>query len=154
MDFFEWFPSFLNFSLYFENVSTYVFIFCTVICMCFLCSFLCRRCLRCGEGTILANNPVDFTPSSIWKCQTCGHTTTFEAINKLFNYFMDKFKQPQVNSSVEALEDMLEKSARLLHPNHYVVTLVRIKMNVAYIGLTHRMFGSIYFKNYIPIWYI
>ena len=37
---------------------------------------------------------------------------------------------------------MQEKSARLLHPNHYVVTLVRIKMNVAYIDLTHRMFGE------------
>ena len=36
----------------------------------------------------------------------------------------------------------MEKSARLLHPNHYVVTLVRIKMNVAYIDLTHRMFSE------------
>ena len=87
-------------------------------------------------------NPVDFSPTAIWKCQMCGHTSTFDAINKLVNYFLEKIKQPQVFSSVEALEDMLEKSARLLHPNHYVVTLVRIKMNVAYINLTHRMFGE------------
>jgi len=100
------------------------------------------RCLRCGEGTILPINPVDFSPTAIWKCQMCGHTSTFDAINKLVNYFLEKIKQPQVFSSVEALEDMLEKSARLLHPNHYVVTLVRIKMNVAYINLTHRMFGE------------
>jgi len=100
------------------------------------------RCLRCGDGTIMPNNPVDSKPTSIWKCQTCGHTTNFEAINKLVSYFLEKLKQPQVRSSVEALEDMQEKSARLLHPNHYVVTLVRIKMNVAYIDLTHRMFGE------------
>ena len=87
-------------------------------------------------------NPVDFSPNAIWKCQTCGHTSTFDSINKLVNYFLEKIKNPRVFNSVEALEDMLEKSARLLHPNHYVVTLVRIKMNVAYIDLTHRMFGE------------
>ena len=108
----------------------------------FISSILISRCLRCGEGTILPINPVDFSPTAIWKCQMCGHTSTFDAINKLVNYFLEKIKQPQVFSSVEALEDMLEKSARLLHPNHYVVTLVRIKMNVAYINLTHRMFGE------------
>ena len=91
----------------------------------------------------MPNNPVDFKPTSIWKCQTCGHTSNFGAIDKLVSYFLEKLNQPQVRSSVEALEDMLEKSARLLHPNHYVVTLVRIKMNVAYINLTHRMFGEV-----------
>ena len=72
----------------------------------------------------------------------CNHATTLEAIGKLVTYFLDKLQQPSVMGSVAALEDLLEKSARLLHPNHYVVTLVRIKMNVAYINLSHRMFGE------------
>lgn len=65
-----------------------------------------------------------------------------EAIGKLVSYFLDKLSQPSVAGSVEALEDMLEKSARLLNPNHYVVTLVRVKMNAAYIRLAQRMFGE------------
>lgn len=100
------------------------------------------RCLRCGEGTILPLDPLDDQPSSVWKCGTCGYATTLGAIEKLAVYFTDKLSDPRVSRSVEALEDMLEKSARLLHPNHYIVTLVRIKMNAAYINLSHRMFGE------------
>ncbi len=98
------------------------------------------RCLRCGEGTILPINPTSLDDEAEWKCDTCTFVTTSSAVDKLVSYFTDKLANPMVVRSVEALEDLLEKSARLLHPNHYVVTLIRIKMNVAYIQLSHKMF--------------
>lgn len=100
------------------------------------------RCLRCGEGSVLPIDPLNESLEAVWQCDNCGFKTTWLAIGKLVDYFLDKLDQPTVVHSVEALEDLLEKSARLLHPNHYVVTLVRIKMNVAYINLSHRMFGE------------
>ena len=100
------------------------------------------RCVRCGEGSILPRDPLDERAEAVWQCDNCGFATTLGAIEKLVSYFTDKLSQPSVVQSVEALEDMLEKSARLLHPNHYVVTLVRIKMNVAYVNLAFRMFGE------------
>ena len=90
---------------------------------CLFCSA--TRCLRCGEGSILPKDPLDERNEAVWQCDNCGFVTTLGAITKLVNYFTDKLSQPSVVQSVEALEDMLEKSARLLHPNHYVVTLVR-----------------------------
>ena len=101
------------------------------------------RCLRCGdEGVVLPVNPLDDDPKAVWRCRFCGHTTTAQAIDQLVSYFLDKLAKPSVSGSVEALEDLLEKSARLLHPHHYAVNLVRIKMNAAYINLCHRLFGE------------
>ena len=100
------------------------------------------RCLRCGEGTILPLDPLDRDAEAVWKCNVCHKETKLEAIHKLVSYFLEKVKHPQVGKSVEALEDLLEKAGRLLHPNHYVVTLIRIKMNDAYVNLTQRMFGE------------
>jgi hypothetical protein len=100
------------------------------------------RCLRCGHGTILPANPLSEDEASVWKCNTCPFSTTLSAVDKLVAYFTEKVTNPVVVGSVEALEDLLEKSARLLHPSHYVVTLMRIRMNVAYIQLADRMFGE------------
>ena len=42
-----------------------------------------------------------------------------------FADFLSKIAEPMVGSSVEALEELLEKSVKLLHPHHYVVNLIR-----------------------------
>lgn len=109
------------------------------------------RCLRCGEGTILANDPLDEADEAVWKCDTCGFATKKEAVDKLVHYFLQKLRDPQVAASVEALEDMLEKSARLLNPSHYIVNMIRISMNSAYIQLSHRMFGQDEAAEQVPV---
>lgn len=100
------------------------------------------RCLRCGEGTILPLDPLNSSDEAVWRCDVCMKEAKLEAIHKLVSYFLEKVKHPQVSNSVEALEDMLEKATKLLHPNHYIVTLIRVMMNNAYIQLTDRMFGE------------
>ena len=70
------------------------------------------RCLRCGEGSILALDPLNENSDAVWQCDNCGFKTTLGAIGKLVDYFMDKLNQPLVVQSVEALEDLQEKSAR------------------------------------------
>lgn len=100
------------------------------------------RCMRCGEGTILPLDPVKTDPKSVWKCEKCGFNTNQGAVDNLVQYFTDKLANPTIFNSVEALEDLLEKSARLLHPHNYAVNLIRIKMNIAYINLAYRMFGE------------
>ena len=95
-----------------------------------------------GDGTILPLDPLDTASEAIWRCNVCLKEAKQEAIQKLVVYFMDKLRQPLVKQSVDALEDMLEKAGRLLHPNHYVVTLIRVSMNDAYIRLTEKMFGE------------
>ena len=95
-----------------------------------------------GDGTILPLDPLDTASEAIWRCNVCLKEAKQEAIQKLVVYFLDKLRQPLVKQSVDALEDMLEKAGRLLHPNHYVVTLIRVSMNDAYIRLTEKMFGE------------
>ena len=41
--------------------------------------------------------------------------------------------------SVEAMEDMMEKASKMLHANHYLLTLMKIRLNSAYNRLAGRM---------------
>ena len=93
---------------------------------------------------VIPVDPLDSSDEAVWRCDVCMKEAKLEAIHKLVSYFLEKVKHPQVSNSVEALEDMLEKATKLLHPNHYVVTLIRVMMNNAYILLTDRMFGMFF----------
>ena len=59
----------------------------------------------------------------------CPHTSTGEAVDKLVDYFLTKIANPRISESVSEMEDVLEKGSKLLHHNHYVVTLIKIKVS-------------------------
>ena len=58
----------------------------------------------------------------------CSHTSTGDAVDKLVDYFLTKMANPRVSESVQEMEDALEKASKLLHQNHYIVTLLKIKV--------------------------
>ena len=58
------------------------------------------------------------------------HTSTGEAVDKLVDYFIAKIADPRISRSVQEMEDLLEKASKLLHHNHYVVTLIKIKVQI------------------------
>ena len=45
----------------------------------------------------------------------------------------------QVFMSVDAMEQLLEKASKLFHSNHYILTLLRVKLNAAYNRLASKM---------------
>ena len=58
----------------------------------------------------------------------CSHTSTGDAVDKLVDYFLTKIGNPRISESVSEMEDILQKGSKLLHHNHYVVTLIKIKV--------------------------
>merc|ERR1712223_1868137 len=97
------------------------------------------RCLRCnGEGIILPDNPIS-SEKVIWRCDRCPHSSTGEAVDKLVDYFLSKIGDPRIGNSVSEMEEILEKGAKLLSHHHYVLTLIRIKLNGLYNRLAYRM---------------
>merc|ERR1719266_2545876 len=63
-----------------------------------------------------------------------------EAITKLNDYFLTAVYGAGQDCS--ALEDLLTKSTRMFHPSHYIPTLIRIKINTAYLKLGARNEGQ------------
>ncbi len=93
-------------------------------------------CLRCQCGTILPTEPLN--PACQWLCDTCDFKTNGEAVDKLVAYFMGKIQSTPIERVDELLE-LLEKALKMFHNNHYVVTLLRINLNTAYLKLAGRM---------------
>ena len=59
-------------------------------------------------------------------------------MDKLVEYFLAKMNSIRIESIDEMLE-LLEKALKMFHSNHYVVTRLRINLNVAYLELADRM---------------
>eukprot|EP00090_Calanus_glacialis_P002954 TRINITY_DN12154_c0_g1_i1.p1 TRINITY_DN12154_c0_g1~~TRINITY_DN12154_c0_g1_i1.p1 ORF type:complete len:553 (-),score=159.07 TRINITY_DN12154_c0_g1_i1:57-1715(-) len=95
-------------------------------------------CLKCKEGLILSTNPLD--SDADWSCGDCGFMKTADAIKKLNEYFMAAIIAATDDCS--GLEDLLEKSVKMFHPNHYLPTLTRIKLNTAFLKLGARNEGN------------
>ena len=95
-------------------------------------------CLRCREGLILSTNPLDLEAD--WACGDCGTGKPAEAITKLNDYFLTAVYG--ATNDCSALEDLLTKSTRMFHPSHYIPTLIRIKLNTAYLKLGARNEGQ------------
>ncbi|XP_059094035.1 uncharacterized protein LOC131889058 isoform X1 [Tigriopus californicus] len=93
-------------------------------------------CLRCKTGVILPSHPLD--PKSSWTCDLCYFKTNGEAVDKLVDYFLDKIKATRIEA-VDLWEELLEKASKMFHSNHYILTLIRVTMNTAYIELGDRM---------------
>ena len=90
------------------------------------------------EALILSSNPLD--PEADWFCGDCGDVRKAESIRKLNEYFVNAIMEAGLDCS--GLEDLLTKSTRMFHPNHYVPTLIRIKLNTAYLRLGARNEGE------------
>merc|ERR1719278_494540 len=95
-------------------------------------------CLKCREGLVLSTNPLD--PLAVWACGDCGATKPAEAVTKLNDYFLSAVYG--AGQDCTALEDILTKSTRMFHPSHYIPTLIRIKLNTAYLKLGARNEGQ------------
>lgn len=93
-------------------------------------------CLRCKTGVILPDHPLD--PKSSWTCDLCAFETNGEAVDKLVDYFLDKIRGTRIEA-VDLWEELLEKASKMFHSNHYILTLIRVTMNTAYIELGERM---------------
>jgi len=91
-------------------------------------------CLRCREGLVLSTNPLDAVAK--WQCGDCGDVKNPENIQKLNDYFLDSILVAV--GDIPRLEDSLEKSCKMFHPSHYIPTLLRIKLNTAYLQLGFR----------------
>lgn len=96
------------------------------------------RCLRCQNGIIAPQRPLE-GDSSEWLCDLCPHSSNGTAVNKLNEYFLSKIEMPEVFMSVDAMEQLLEKASKLFHSNHYILTLLRVKLNAAYNRLASKM---------------
>jgi intein/homing endonuclease len=59
-------------------------------------------------------------------------------VDKLVDYFISKMRSTPVED-VEELLELLEKALKMFHNNHYVVTLLRVTLNTAYLKLAGRM---------------
>ena len=68
------------------------------------------------------------TKSILLSWPRCPHTSTGEAVDKLVDYFVTKMENRRISESVSEMEDVLEKGTKLLNHNHYVVTLIKIKV--------------------------
>ena len=53
-------------------------------------------------------------------------------------YFLIKINSVRIENIDEIL-DLLEKALKMFHSNHYIVTRLRINLNVAYLELASRM---------------
>lgn len=64
--------------------------------------------------------PVDpLSPSSIWKCLSCGHPTTDDYPERITSVMQEEAEElEETNPSVEACESFLEKWKSTFHPNH------------------------------------
>ena len=71
------------------------------------------------------------------------HTSTGDAVEKLVEYFMAKITSGPLSNSVQEMEDLLEKGSKLLHHNHYVVTLIKIKVPYS---LDHKKISFQFYK--------
>jgi len=91
-------------------------------------------CLKCKEGLILSSDPLD--PEASWYCGDCGERREAEAITKLNNYFLDAIIE--ATDDCMGLDHLLEKATKMFHPNHYIPTLTRIKLNTAFLKLSAR----------------
>jgi len=91
-------------------------------------------CLKCKEGLILSSNPLD--PEAPWYCGDCGEKREAAAISKLNSYFYNAIQE--ATDDCMALDHLLEKSVKMFHPNHYIPTLTRIKLNTAFLKLGAR----------------
>ena len=56
----------------------------------------------------------------------------------MVEYFLVKINSIRLESIDEML-DLLEKALKMFHSNHYIVTRLRINLNVAYLELASRM---------------
>ena len=56
----------------------------------------------------------------------------------MVEYFLVKINSIRIESIDEML-DLLEKALKMFHNNHYIVTRLRINLNVAYLELASRM---------------
>jgi len=95
-------------------------------------------CLKCREALILSSNPLD--KDADWFCGDCGDVRKADSIRKLNEYFVNAIMEAGLDCS--GLEDLLTKSTRMFHPSHYVPTLIRIKLNTAYLRLGARNEGQ------------
>ncbi len=95
-------------------------------------------CLRCTDGVILPEDPTSSSDKSPWLCGGCGFKTTSLAADKLTEYFLGEMAKLSPEQ-LEQWESLLDKASRMLHPNHYVLTLIRINMNAGYIRLAGRV---------------
>ena len=90
------------------------------------------------EGLILSTNPLD--READWACGDCGAGKSADAIRQLNKYFISAIEAARLDC--QQLEDLLAKAVKMFHPSHYVPTLVRIKLNTAYLRLGARNEGQ------------
>ena len=90
------------------------------------------------EGLILSTNPLD--READWACGDCGAGKSADAIRQLNKYFISAIEAARLDC--QQLEDLLTKAVKMFPPSHYVPTLVRIKLNTAYLRLGARNEGQ------------
>jgi len=91
-------------------------------------------CLRCKDGLFLSTDPLD--PQASWECGDCGESKDPSAVIKLNQYFINALQEAR--DDCMALDNLLEKAVKMFHPCHYVPTLIRIKLNGAFLKLGAR----------------
>ena len=75
-----------------------------------------------------------------WACGDCGAEKSADSIRKLIEYFKSAIIAARDDCS--QLEDLMEKSVKMFHPSHYIPTLIRIKLNNAFLRLSFRNVGE------------
>jgi len=91
-------------------------------------------CLKCKEGLILAMDPMD--PETEWACGDCGTIKSMESIDMLNGYFNNAIREAGIDCT--QLDELLVKACKMFHPSNYIPTLIRIKLNSAYLKLGAR----------------
>jgi len=74
--------------------------------------------------------------NAMWYCGDCGEQKTSEAIKKLNQYFYAAVVE--AGDDCMQLDGLLEKAVKMFHPSHYIATLLRIRLNSAFMKLGYR----------------
>ncbi|XP_071455230.1 uncharacterized protein [Hetaerina americana] len=131
-------------------------------CNCFRCSdpmemgtnlstILCRCCAESYEGKVVSTDPLN--PEAAWKCRECGDERSALSVEMLLDSLEDwmpgnRMSEDAIPGSDDSLEmeEMLRRFSTILHPNHSMLTCLRLTLCQLY-GNTHKFKLS----DFLPI---
>merc|ERR1712156_665548 len=97
----------------------------------FTSAMLCQACDD-AEACILSESPR--SESATWKCNKCGHTMTAEEVNETENKLAMEMSKVD-NRSLSEFEIFHEKLETILHPQHYLMIMLKRHLVQLYSGV-------------------
>jgi hypothetical protein len=103
-------------------------------------NFSTLKCQSCHSGDVISSDPlsnflsgkyfcitmktfhISIDPTASWKCNKCPFEDAAENVKRLLKSLQDEIDS---TSSVESLENLLEKHKSILHSNHFIMISIK-----------------------------